>query len=264
MKIGLCCSSRNIETAYKSGADYYEINAMAELAKASDEEFIKIKERVDGFDKIKPYSSNGLVSPDIKLCGPDLDLKVVGFYAEKVLCRLASLGVKIAVLGSGTAREVPEGYDKKTAYKELLTCAEIFANEAKKHNQTIVLEPLNKAETNIFNTVQEGADFVRELNLDNFRLLADFYHVLKDGEGYDGILKNADIISHIHIANKERRFFTEKDSSLIDEIVFVLKEIGYSKAVSFEGEKAEEKELAGMFALLKQKFVAAKLYFADK
>ncbi len=255
MKFGLCISSDKALTAYDAGADYYEISASGELYEITDSEYQTLKSRVLSNEKIKPYSTNGLVSGTVKLCGPEADTEKISGYAEKVFGRLSGLGIKMLVFGSGKAREIPDGYPSDKAYGELLRSADIFSDVAAKYGQTLALEPLRKKECNIINTVAEGADFVRKVAKNNFRLLADFYHVSESGEDFKAIEQNSDIIAHLHISSRERSIIKDSDRGYISEIAALLKKINYSGAISYEGgQSTEAQEIKHMFEILREYF----------
>ena len=48
---------------------------------------------------------------------------------------------------------------------------------AQSYGIVVCVEPLNRAESNFINTLQEGAEIVRRVNHPHIRLLADLYHM---------------------------------------------------------------------------------------
>lgn len=77
---------------------------------------------------------------------------------------------------------------------------------AAKHNVPLIYEPLNRYETNLIKTVAEGVQFLKTLETDNVKLLADLFHMnieeadlaaaLRAGEGY---------IGHVHFVDSNRQ-----------------------------------------------------------
>jgi sugar phosphate isomerase/epimerase len=61
------------------------------------------------------------------------------------------------------------------AWEQLADTCLILGREASKYDITIVIEPLNKSETNIINSVAEGYKLAQQVNHPNVKLLADFY-----------------------------------------------------------------------------------------
>ena len=112
---------------------------------------------------------------------------------------MSLLGVKIVVFGNGAVRRLPE--QNVTAEIRAIEDFLRMCNEkGGKYGVIVVLEPLNKKETNVFNTVSEGASLVRKLNLQNVRLLADSYHTFCENEPLLALEENGDILRHIHVA----------------------------------------------------------------
>ena len=65
----------------------------------------------------------------------------------------------------------------------------------------IAVEPLNRAETNIINSVEEGLKFVRDVDHANIKITADFYHMRRENEPMDVLIQAGKDIAHLHIAN---------------------------------------------------------------
>ena len=153
-------------------------------------------------------------------------------FVDRAIARMASLGIRYVVFGSGAVRRIPEGYDRAAA--EAMIDAFIMHVDAAcdQHGMVCVIEPLNKAETNWCNTVAEGAAVVRRLNLKNVRLLADGYHMSREGEPYSVLTDNADILTHCHIASADRKIpgGTDYEKGFLD----TLKSIGYEGIVTVE------------------------------
>jgi len=68
-----------------------------------------------------------------------------------------------------------------------------------------VIEPLRKAETNIFVTVPESGDYVRNLNQPGVKLLYDAFHMAEERTDLSCVCEYADLLRHCHIAEAPRR-----------------------------------------------------------
>jgi len=75
----------------------------------------------------------------------------------------------------------------------------------KKYDVVISLEPLNTRECNFINSVAEGGEIVQAVNHENFKLLADIYHMLMENESPSNITKYGHLLYHTHIAEKTGR-----------------------------------------------------------
>jgi len=97
-----------------------------------------------------------------------------------------------------------------------------------------VLEPLNKGETNLLNSVTEGIAYVDAIDRPRIQLLADFYHMMKENEGPDAIRKADVRIRHCHIAELEGRKAPGTKGEDLSGYFKALHDIGYTGGVSCE------------------------------
>ena len=230
MKFAIC----GMDDMRKFGADFSEINATA-IYVMSEDDFASFKERVQKGDVV-PYAVNGLVPGNIRLTGPDVNYDTVRNYAEKCFNRLSELGIKMLVFGSSAAKTVPEGFSMEKAWEQLFEVGRIFSDVAKKNGQTIAVEGLRRAECNIVNTLEDVYYYVKNVNRDNFRMLADFYHVHENGENVSDVKKYKGLLVHCHIAGYIKRAVpTPEEADFIKECITALKEMDYDGVLSFEG-----------------------------
>jgi sugar phosphate isomerase/epimerase len=110
----------------------------------------------------------------------------------------------------------------------------MVASAAARHGVTIALEPLNRGETNLVNRVREAVEIIEALALPHLGLLVDIYHMHKEGEAADEILRAGPHIQHCHIAEFEVRTapVTMKDD--FRPYFKVLKKVGYGGRLSIE------------------------------
>jgi sugar phosphate isomerase/epimerase len=127
------------------------------------------------------------------------------------------------------------------------------------HGVTVVLEPLNKGETNFFNSVAEGIGLVDAIAHPNIQLLADIYHMLREDEGPESILKAGARLRHCHIAEKESRTSPGTKGDDFRPYFKALKAIGYQGGVSVEGKwgKPVEDELPRALKTMKEQCASA-------
>ncbi len=238
MKFGLCYDPKKAAEAFPYPADYVEVSASSVYA-FPDDVFLKIKKAVDE-GIIKTYSSNGLVIPDLRLTGDDMNPKAIRNYCDKAFYRLAQLGVTMLVFGSGKAKHVPEGFSMEKAWDQLFEVGFIFSEKAKLYGQTVVVEPLSYNEVNIVNTIEDGAFYAEKVNRDNFKLLVDFYHFYNNKEDVSSLVKNGHLIKHVHFASKARAMpKNEEEWAHFRSCMKILSDIGYDGNVSFEGAPVE-------------------------
>ena len=233
MKIGICASPQEAKLAC-GAADYIEMN-LSYLASLSEEELKEIKADMDACG-ITVLATNNFFPGDMKLCGSEADAEKNFAYIQKAISRAALMGVKYCVLGNGRARNIPDTENRMLCEKQLEDAIRFAGDCAKPHDITIVLEPLNSAETNVINTAREGAAWVKKIGHPNVMLLVDIFHMVKEKESESVILENIDIIRHMHIAEPEKRLYPNVgDAYDYHALKQLLKDAGYNGGISIEG-----------------------------
>lgn len=254
MKFGVCRDIKDLKSFDSSVVDYCEMSLTA-ISKMNNSD---IEERIDIIKKtgIPVPCVNGFFPKDIPLCGPDMSESQIMEYTSNALEKAKRLGVKTLVLGSGKARYIEDGWDKELCIEQFKRACFIAGEIAAKYDMTVVIEPLETAETNSINSVKEGADIVRQLNHPNVKLLCDIYHFESENEPLENITDNGDILKHFHIANPDGRLFPKKDDSYdYSKVAGVMKEIGYNGKISIEGKTTDfEHDLCESIAFLKEIF----------
>lgn len=192
--------------AMEMGYDYIEATA-GEILALSAKEIEALNELRKNGDFTLRYV-NSFVRPDLKICTEKA--QVLEDYAKEVVRRVAMLGAGVLIFGSGVARKCPESMTHEQGMDKFIEFLDICTKAAKEHGIKIALEPLNHTETNILNSVAEGANLVRWLNNPAIVLLADAFHMAIEGETADVILDNEDILSHLHISEAPGRVYPGK------------------------------------------------------
>ncbi len=136
------------------------------------------------------------------------------------------IGLIRGMVKEGVIREDAEAW----TIAGLRECA-IFAQ---KENITLTLEPVNRYESNFINTLREGVDFVRRVNVPNLGLLADTFHMnIEESSIYESLKQAKEYITHIHIADSNR-WAPGLGHLDFKEVIKALKEINYQGYVSAE------------------------------
>jgi sugar phosphate isomerase/epimerase len=213
------------------------------MPRETDEKFAENLAKLKQSD-FPVYAVNSFLPGELKCVGPDVNEEAILTYAETAFSRMEKAGIKILVFGSGGSRRIPDGFDKTKAIAQFVSINKKIGPLAKKYKVTLVLEPLNYAETNLLNTVEEGIQITNEVNHPNIQLLADFYHMLRNGETAGSILKAGKLLKHTHIAEKENRTAPGVAGDDFRPFFKALKEINYKGKLSVESRwKEMETEL---------------------
>jgi sugar phosphate isomerase/epimerase len=233
--IGVCTSIDNHALMESVGCHYVEETVGRFLVpEKSDAEFniqfAKLKE-----SKIAVESVNSFIPAKLKTVGPDVNEEALFTFVETAFRRMKQSNIKLVVLGSSGSRNIPEGFDRAVARQQFLSNAKKFADLAAKYQITIVIEPLQRSESNFINTVQEGLDLVREVNHPQLCLMADLFHMLRNGENGDAIVNAGKLLRHTHIAEKEKRSPPGVMGDDFTPYFAALKKINYKGRISVEG-----------------------------
>lgn len=233
-RIGICGNPADAELMKEAGVAYVETNVSGFLIPESGEEDFAANRAVAGACALPIYSANGFFPGDLKIVGPEADMERALRYSETALRRASEIGIKCLVLGSGRSRTVPDGFDHAEAEEQFLSLLKGIAPFAEKYDITIVIEPLRSEETNLINTVCEGAEMARRSGSDHICVLADFYHMLQNGESPESLIRCRDRLRHCHIAEKDRRTPPGVCGDDFTPFFRALREIGYEGGISIE------------------------------
>lgn len=232
--IGVCTSLGNADLLYAAGYDYIEENV---------QQFLKPFESADVFaanlqaatSAALPIYAYAIFLPgDLKCVGPTTQHDRILDYARTVFERAVQTGSSIIVFGSGGARRVPDGFSHDKAIEQFTDLLRRLGPIAAEFDIIVAVEPLNKNECNLINTITAGAKIVRAVDHTHIQLVADFYHMAVEGEGPESIIEAGPLIAHVHIAEKDRR--AAPGTAGFDFVPYfaALRQIGYTGGISIE------------------------------
>ncbi len=253
MRIGICCSELDkIKMFYKWGYDFIEVNTLNIRAK-SEAELNALAELNAECGGEFLYSANCIMHGDMRLTGEGVNYEEIRTFTRESFSRLARIGVKMVVFGSGKAKIVPDGFSHEEAMEQLVEITRIFADEAERYGMRICIEPLRRAECNIINTVPEAAELARLSGRANVGAHADYYHMMQNGEPMSVLTPLANSIIHTHIASPcVRGVALPEDGADYATFLNALRKGGYDATVAYEGGGADnDGKYIAMLAYLK-------------
>jgi sugar phosphate isomerase/epimerase len=246
MKFGLCTGPENLEMAVRLGFDYIE-STVTGAESMGDADFAALEAKVKS-SPIRIERFNVLFPRTIRLVGPEADHGKIRAYLDRAFPRVKALGGTAVVFGSGGSRMFPAEMPYRDAFRDLIKVTKLIGEAALKYGITIVIEPLNKGETNCINSVREGAMLEGAADHPSVQLLADLYHMLKENEPMDNLL-SVKKIKHTHIALLENRAFPTVCDRDVRAFFDALKQIGYDGTMSIEGKAMGDFETDAAAAL---------------
>jgi len=110
-----------------------------------------------------------------------------------------------AIIGSMQGRWGGD-VSRETALDWLRGALDELGPYAAQYEVPLIYEPLNRYETNLVNTLAEGAEFIDSLTTDNVKLLADLFHMNIEEVDLAAAIRSAGRhIGHLHFVDSNRR-----------------------------------------------------------
>jgi len=269
MKFGICCSpqqfatrdgetvaglERLVEVLAAAGADYVEFPVAVVQAEGDVQGFEALRGALETHG-LRAQAFNSFIPGHQRIVG-EVDLNAVLAFCQVALSRCKALGAEVIVLGSGSARRVPEGFDAQRARSQFIEFCRELAPIADDVQVDIAIEPLNKREDNFCNSVQDGAALMDEITHPRIRLLADLYHMSEENEPMQNVADAGARLAHTHVADRAR----VAPGTAAEEEDFVgffraLRAADYRARCSFEGSFDNvETQIAPMIQFLQRRW----------
>lgn len=122
-----------------------------------------------------------------------------------------------------------------------------LAPRAANHGTTLLIEPLNRYETNLIKTTADGVKLINSLKTKNVKLLSDLFHMNIEEVDIAAAFREAgQYVGHVHFADSNRQAIGFGHTT-IPPIIEALRSIGYEGYLS-----AEVLPLPDSFAAAKQ------------
>jgi sugar phosphate isomerase/epimerase len=203
--------------------------------------------------KCKVYLCNIFFPASLKIAGPDVNENRVLGYTDTVFSRAKRAGIGLIVLGSGGARRLPDGYDTQKAKDDFAVLFRKVAANAAKYGMMIALENLQTTETNFVNTLKTATEVVRAVNHPNFKLNADIFHMMREGESPQSIVDAADVLVYCEIAEKQNRSFPGVMGDDFKPYLRALRKADYKGYIFIEGSSSNlQRDMPPSFKYLSQ------------
>jgi sugar phosphate isomerase/epimerase len=260
MIYGVCTDPEDTAALAEAGFEFVELHVQRHLRPEKGEAaFLPQLERIQAA-ALPCAAANCFIPAHLKITGPQVDSDALARYVEVACERARRADIESIVFGSGGARTVPDGFDHRRAWEQLVGFGRMLGPAAQRHGVTIAVEPLNKRETNILNSVNEGARYVHEVNHPSVRLLVDGYHWALERESTADIVAAGSLLCHVHIATYRTRLAPGAEPCDFGPFFQALKDGGYDGRISIEGKWDNfADQAAGALAELTQATQAAGL-----
>jgi len=230
----------NIKKAKRFGYDAVEL-AVREIKKIDTK---KINLLLEKNCLVIPTIGTGqiYVEEGLSFADPDKIVrdKSVGRVKE-VICLAKNFNAAVIIgLVRGCVDKTSENYGKNIKITEdrILECLVKCLEYSENYSTNFLLEPLNRYETNIFNSIEETSNFLEKnnskLDLKRIGILADTFHMnIEEPVIHESFDKFKNLIKHVHFADSNRKppGYGHIDFS---NVIKVLKKNKYNGFISFE------------------------------
>jgi sugar phosphate isomerase/epimerase len=221
-----------VKRAAEIGYDGVELN-IRDVTRENLDDFVSITKSFQ-MDIVALGTGQSYLTDGWSILSKDLSIRNMLFSRLKSHIDFCSkTGAKL-ILG-GVFGKLEGNDEEKTAQKEF--AAEFvgrLARYAFKNGVDLLLEPINRYETNFLNTVDKAIRFMENVNCPNVYVLPDTFHMnIEEDDLSIAIKKAGDKIKHFHVADSNR---LSAGSGHIDfkEVLRTLESIKYSGYISGE------------------------------
>jgi RpiB/LacA/LacB family sugar-phosphate isomerase len=134
------------------------------------------------------------------------------------------------IRGKFTGRELDKSQQRQRALEAVKVCAV----KAEEKNVQLLIEPINRYETNFINSAEEGIQFVEEAGHPEIKLLLDTFHMnMEEEDIHKTLIRYADRIGYIHFADSNRHA-PGFGHFPFHEILKTMQEINYKGVITAE------------------------------
>jgi D-psicose/D-tagatose/L-ribulose 3-epimerase len=217
----------------EAGYDYVEL-PLAQLMVLPEAEFKLVVEQLRKAG-LPCEACNNFLPASLRLTGPEVQPDLIMAYVRRAVARAADLGAKTIVFGSSGAKNIPAGFAKEKAWRQVVGFLQEVAAVTELFGMIVAIEPLNKSESNLINTYREGVVLAEEVNRPSIRLLIDYYHLAVAMEDPSVLAGTGSLLAHVHIARPLHRVFPiNREEDAYGDFFRQLCRIGYDGRISLE------------------------------
>lgn len=138
-----------------------------------------------------------------------------------------------AIVGSMQGRH-GDGVDQPTAWGWLAEGVQELSEHARQYNVPLIVEPINRYESNLLNSLDDGLKLLTDAGATNGVLLADLFHMnIEEPDITASLLKAGPRIGHVHFVDSNRR---PAGNGHLDypRIAHALRDVKYDRFISAE------------------------------
>lgn len=172
------------------------------------EEFIEINKIIENKDLKVSTLGTGLlyVKNRLSFSSKDENIRIAAVKQIKKFIDVAKYWNCKVIIGSVRGK-IEYEEERETYEKNIMNCLLSVIDKAEKEEVFVVLEPLNRYETNFINTVNDGLELLKMISSNFLKLHLDTFHMnIEEDNIKEAILRAGSYVGHFHFADNQRKY----------------------------------------------------------
>lgn len=190
----------------------------------------------------------GCVFDGLTLAHADQEVRVRAVERLKEFIDMARVLNSLVIIGSMKGK-LPPGEEKQKYLGYLSDGLKEVMDYAEKRETGVVLEVINRYETNLLTTIDQMQEYVQSIGSQRLKMHIDTFHMnIEEADMEESIEKCGEMLGHVHFADSNRWY---PGAGHIDfcAVVNALKKIGYQGDIGIECMPFPEPDVAAKKAI---------------
>jgi sugar phosphate isomerase/epimerase len=146
------------------------------------------------------YVKRGLSIADTRKNVRETAIKLVNGFLDFA----GKCGAPVLIIGLVRGK-IPDRCSSRKYLQLFRESVERIAESAHDRSMILVVEPINRYETNVINTIEDAIEFEKNLQHDNVKILIDTFHMnIEERDISEAIIRGGNRIKHVHLADSNR------------------------------------------------------------
>ena len=155
-------------------------------------------------------------------------------YLFKCIDYAQLMGAKLVIVVPAAVSKTAPSLSKKEDWKNSVKAVQEVAKYAEKKDILLAIEPINRYETYLVNSVQDALGYSREVNSSHVKIMADTFHMnIEERDIPEAIRIAGNNLINVHIADSNR-CSVGRGHINFKALIKALKEINYQHALTLE------------------------------
>jgi len=155
-------------------------------------------------------------------------------YLIKCIDYAQLMGAKLVIVVPAAVSKTDPSLSKKEDWKNSVKAVQEVAKYAEKKDILLAIEPINRYETYLVNSIQDALYYAREVNSSHVKIMADTFHMnIEERDIPESIRIAGNNLINVHIADSNR-CSVGRGHINFKALIKALKEINYQYALTLE------------------------------